>query len=87
MQSANKFKEVRFKIRNDPFQMCHDMALYFFDTKVIDKPAIHEYARWCMKQITDFNAVKMFDWKLTRDGQMQEQRHTAVGNQHPLNQL
>src|SRR5215207_8374231 len=50
------------------------MALYFFDRKVIDKPTIHEYARWCMKQITDYNAVNMFQWKLTRGVQMQEQQ-------------
>jgi hypothetical protein len=49
------------------------MALYFFDRKIIDKPTIHEYARWCMKQMTDYNAVNMFQWKLTRAGQMQEQ--------------
>jgi len=48
------------------------MALYF-DRKIIDKPTIHEYARWCMKQMTDYNAVNMFQWKLTRAGQMQEQ--------------
>jgi hypothetical protein len=86
MQSSNEFKEVRFKIRNDPFQMYHDMALNFFDTKVIDKPTIREYARWCMKRVTDSNAVKMFNWKLTHAGQMQEQ-YTAVGNQQEFNQL
>ena len=47
--------------------------MYFFDRKIIDKPTIHEYARWCMKQMTDYNAVNMFQWKLTRAGQMQEQ--------------
>jgi hypothetical protein len=52
------------------------MALYFFDRKIIDKPTIHEYARWCMKQMTDYNAVNMFQWKLTRAGQMQEQERT-----------
>jgi hypothetical protein len=87
MKSGNEFKEVRFKIRNDPFQMYQDMALYFFDTKVIDKPTIHEYARWCMKRVTDSNAVKMFNWKLTRAGQMQEQQNTTFGNQQEFNQL
>lgn len=78
MKSSNEFKEVRFKIRNDPFQMYHDMALYFYDTKVIDKPTIHEYARWCMKQITDHNAISMLQWQLTRAEQMQEQHGTGT---------
>ena len=68
------------------FKWYQDMALYFLDTKVINKPTIHEYARWCMKRVTDSNAVQMFQWKLTGTGQMQEQ-YTAVGNQQPLNQL
>jgi hypothetical protein len=74
VRSNNRFKEVRFKIRDSPFQMYQDMALYFFDRKVIDKPTIHEYARWCIKQITDYNAVNMFQWKLTRAAQMQDQQ-------------
>ena len=73
MRSNNGFKEVRFKLHDSPFQLYKEMALYFFDRKIIDKPTIHEYARWCMKQMTDYNAVNMFQWKLTRAGQMQEQ--------------
>lgn len=80
MQSSNEFKEVRFKVRDSTFHMYQEMALYFFDTKVIDKPTIHEYARWCMKQITDYNVVKMFNWKLPRSQQMQVQQNTIFGN-------
>jgi hypothetical protein len=79
MQGNSGFKEVRFKVRLSPFQMYKDMALYFFDMKVIDKPTIHEYARWCMKQITDHNAVRMFNWQLTRGEQTQEQQGTGTG--------
>jgi hypothetical protein len=58
--------------RNTTYQIegVQDMALYFFDTKVIDKPNIHEYARWCMKRVTDSNVVYMFQWKLTNTRQM-----------------
>jgi hypothetical protein len=80
MRSNTGFKEVRFKIRDYPFHLYQEMALYFFDRKVIDKPTIHEYARWCMKRVTDSNAVYMFQWKLTRDVQMQEQQNTEFGN-------
>jgi hypothetical protein len=73
MHNNNGFKEVRFKLRDSPFQLYKDMALYFFDRKVIDKPTIHEYARWCMKQTTGYHAVNMFQWKLTRAGPVQEQ--------------
>jgi hypothetical protein len=48
MQSGNEFKEVRFKVRDSTFQVYCEMALYYFDMKVIDKPT-REYARWCMK--------------------------------------
>jgi hypothetical protein len=80
-----EFKEVRFKVRDSSFQMCRDMALYLFDMKIIDKPNIHEYGRWCMKQTTELNAFKMFQWKLTRDVQMQEQQNTMLGNQQVSN--
>jgi hypothetical protein len=55
------------------------MALYLFDMNIIDKPTIHEFARWCLEQTTNINALKMFQWKLTRDGQTQEQQNTGVG--------
>jgi hypothetical protein len=87
MQSGNEFKEVRFKVRNDPFQMYQDMALYFFDTKVIDKPTIHEYARWCMKRVTDSNIVYMFQWKLTHADQMQDRQNMMFRNQQEFNQV
>ena len=61
--------------------MYQDMALYFFDMKVIDKPTIHEYARWCMKQMTDSNVLQMFQWKLEHGAQVQEQQNTMFGNQ------
>jgi hypothetical protein len=70
MAVKNGFKEIRFKVRENPFQIYREMALYLFDRKVIDKPTIHEYARWCIKQITDHNAVNMFKWKLGRTGPM-----------------
>jgi hypothetical protein len=87
MQSADEFKDVRFKVRDRTFHMYQEMALYYFDMKVIDKPTIHEYARWCMKQITDYNAVKMFNWKLPRSQQMQAQQNTMFGNQQEFNQV
>ena len=61
--------------------MYRDMALYLFEMKTIDKPTIHEYARWCMKQMTDFNAGKMFQWQLMRSHQMQMEQDTMFGNQ------
>jgi hypothetical protein len=73
MQSGNEFKEVRFKVRDSTFQVYCEMALYYFDMKVIDKSTIHEYARWCMKQMTDINVAKMFQSKLIRSQQMQVQ--------------
>jgi len=81
MSSNNEFKEIRFKIRNAPFHLYQEMALYFFDTKVIDKPTIHEFARWCMKRVTDSNAVYMFQWKLTRAEQIKDQQNMMLGNQ------
>jgi hypothetical protein len=81
MSSNDNFKEVRFKVRDTSFRLYQDMALYLFDTKAIDKPTIHEYARWCMKQAFDFNAVNMFQWKFTRYGQIQEQQNMMLGNQ------
>jgi hypothetical protein len=75
IQNGNEFKEVRFKVRDCTFQVYCEMALYYFDMKVIDKPTIHEYARWCMKQMTDINVAKMFNWKLTHEGQVQEQQN------------
>jgi hypothetical protein len=61
------------------------MALYLFDMKIIDKPTIHEFARWCMEQTTNINALKMFQWKLARETQMQEQHNTMLGNQQMSN--
>jgi hypothetical protein len=87
MRSNMGFKEVRFKIRDTPFYLYQEMTLYFFDRKVIDKPTIHEYARWCMKQMTESNAVYMFQWKLTRDGRMQEQQNTHFGYQQGFNHV
>jgi uncharacterized membrane protein len=87
LQSNNGFKEIRFKVRDSLFQVYQDMALYFFERKVIDKPTIHEYARWCMKHMTDSNVFYMFQWKLTRDRQMQEQQNTMVGNQPEFNHV
>jgi hypothetical protein len=63
------------------------MALYYFDMKVIDKPTIHEYARWCMKQITDINVAKMFQWKLVRSQETQVQQIPMFGNQQEFNQV
>ena len=50
------------------------MALYLFDMKITDKPTTHGFARWCLNQTTELNALKMFQWKLARDGQIQEQQ-------------
>lgn len=86
MYNNNGFKEVRFKIRDSPFQLYKDMALYLFDRKVIDKPTIHEYARWCMKRMTDSNALQMFQWKLTDEVQMQEQQR-MFEKQNQLNHM
>jgi hypothetical protein len=61
------------------------MALYLFDMKIIDKPTIHEFARWCLNQTTDLNALEMFQWKLERETQMQEQHNTILGNQQVSN--
>jgi hypothetical protein len=85
MSSNNGFKEVRFKVRDSPFQRYKDMALYLFDMKIIDKPTIHEFARWCLNQTTDLNALKMFQWKLAREMQTQEQHNTMLGNQQVAN--
>jgi hypothetical protein len=63
------------------------MAFYFFDMKVIDKPTIHEYARWCMKQMTDSSTVNMFQWKLKRAVQMKEQQNTMFANQQEFNHV
>ena len=63
------------------------MALYFFDMKVIDKPTIHEYARWCMQQMTDSNMLQMFQWKITRGVQVQEQQNTMSGNQQEFSHV
>jgi hypothetical protein len=87
MQSANEFKEVRFKVRDSTFQVYCEMALYSFDMKIIDKPTIHEYARWCMKQMTDINVAKMFQWKLIRSQETQVQQNTMFGNQQEFNQV
>ena len=67
--------------------MYQDMALYFFDTKVIDKPTIHEYARWCMQQMTDSNMLRMFQWNITRGVQVQEQQNTIFENQQEFNHV
>jgi len=61
------------------------MALYLFDTKIIDKPTIHEFARWCLEQTTNINALKMFQWKLERETQMQQQHNTTLGYQQVSN--
>ena len=87
MRSNNEFKEVRFKLRDRSFQKYQDIVVYFFDMKVIDKPTIHEYARWCMKQMTDSNAVQMFQWKLEHGAQVQEQQNTMFGNQQEFNHV
>jgi hypothetical protein len=85
MISNNGFKEVRFKVRDSPFQRYKDMALYLFDMKIIDKPTIHEFARWCLNQTTELNALKMFQWKLTHETQIQEQQNIMLGNQYVSN--
>jgi hypothetical protein len=87
MQSSKEFKEVRFKVRDSTFQVYCEMALYCFDMKIIDKPTIHEYARWCMKQITDINVANMLQWKLIRSQQTQVQQNTMFGNQQDFNQV
>jgi hypothetical protein len=87
VRSDNEFKEIRFKVRDSTFHLYQEMALYSFDMKVIDKPTIHEYARWCMKQMTDINMVKMFQWKLMRSHQMQMKQNTQFGNQQGFNQV
>ena len=50
-------------------------------TEIIAKATIHEYARWCMKHMTDYNAVNMFQWKLIRGVQMQDQENQFNGLQ------
>jgi hypothetical protein len=87
VRSNNEFKEVRFKLRDRSFQKYQDIVVYFFDIKVIDKPTIHEYARYCMKQMTDSNMLRMFQRKITRGVQGQEQQNTMFGSQQEFNHV
>jgi hypothetical protein len=45
MQKYSGFKEVRFKVPDHSLQVYQDMAMYFYEKKVIDKPTIHAFGR------------------------------------------
>jgi translation initiation factor IF-3 len=90
MQKYSDFKEVRFKIPDNSMQLYEDMALYFYEKKVIDKLTIHAFGRWCMKQITDANALQMFQWNIARNRleqhqQQQQQQMLQQQQQAPYN--
>ena len=48
--------------------------------------SIYEIQEPCMKQMTDPNALQMFQWELTRGAQMQEQQK-MFEKQNQFNQL
>jgi hypothetical protein len=66
--------EVRFKVPDNSLQLYEDMSLYFYEKKVIDKPTIHAFGRWCMKQVTDGYALQMFEWNIARNRLDQHQQ-------------
>jgi hypothetical protein len=66
---------VRFKVPDNSMKLYEDMALYFYEKKLIDKPTIHTFGRWCMKQITDAYALQMFQWNIARNRLEQHQQH------------
>jgi hypothetical protein len=68
-------------------QLYEDMALYFYEKKVIEKPTIHAFGRWCMKQITDAYALQMFQWNIARNrlDQHQQQQMLQRQEQQPYN--
>jgi hypothetical protein len=76
MQKYSGFKEVRFKVPDHSLQVYQDMAMYFYEKKVIDKPTIHAFGRWCikLKQITDAYALQMFQWNIARNRLEQRQQ-------------
>ena len=74
MQKYSSFKEVRFKVPDNSMQLYEDMALYFYEKKVIDKPTIHVFGRWCIKQITDAYALQMFQCNIARKRLEQQQQ-------------
>jgi hypothetical protein len=80
MQKYSGFKEVRFKVPDDSMRLYEDMALYFYEKKVIDKPTIHAFGRFCIKQVRDANALQMFQWKIARNRieQHQQQQHQQM---------
>jgi hypothetical protein len=88
MQKYSGFKEIRFKVPDQSMQLYEDMALYLYEKKVIDKPTIHAFGRWCMKQITDGYALQMFQWKIARnrlEQQQQQQQMLQQKQQQPYN--
>jgi hypothetical protein len=89
MQKYSGFKEVRFKLPDNSMKLYEDMALYLYEKKVIDKPTIHAFGRWCMKQITDANALQMFQWNIARNRleqqQQQQQQMLQQQQQRPYN--
>jgi len=78
MQKYSGFKEVRFKVPDNSMKLYEDMALYFYEKKVIDKPTIHAFGRWCMKQITDAYALQMFQWNIVRNRLEQQQQQQQI---------
>jgi hypothetical protein len=79
MQKYSRFKEVRFKVPDNSMKLYEDMALYLYEKKVIDKPTIHAFGRWCMKQITDANALQMFQWNIARSHlEQRQQQHQQM---------
>jgi len=89
MQKYSGFKEIRFKVPDNSMQLYEDMALYFYEKKVIDKPTIHAFGRWCIKQITDAYALQMFQWNIARNRleqrQQQQQQMLQQQQQWPYN--
>jgi hypothetical protein len=49
--------EIRFKIPDYHFQMLQDMTMYIYEAKVIDKPNLHSFGRFCIMQVTNAHIV------------------------------
>jgi hypothetical protein len=85
MRKYDGFHEIRFKIPDYHFQMLQDMAMYLYEAKVIDKPNLQSFGRFCIMQVTNANVVLMCQWKSARDRHLQQQQQMLQQQQRLYN--
>jgi hypothetical protein len=74
MRKYAGFHEIRFKIPDYHFQMLQDMAMYLYEAKVIDKPNLQSFGRFCIMQVTNARLGLMCQWKSARDRHLLQQQ-------------